>query len=175
MRKTSAYARKRRAIAAQNHYNALDATDKQMDDGLRVAMLTRMWEGLAAIESNQSPTIDDWRVCADAVNLMETLLLRGPWLAADGNMVEVTDPNGLLVDATEALRLCAMRYQSGKPLRLDGKGILSLRGLLEDYAQAVSVLSERAVARCFRLTERRISVIRNGETRPHDVVLVSPC
>ncbi len=36
--------------------------------------LTRMYEGLRAMETAPEPTVDDWRVVSDAVNLMETLI-----------------------------------------------------------------------------------------------------
>jgi hypothetical protein len=32
--------------------------------------LTRMWNGLASIETAPAPTTDDWRVCSDAVTAL---------------------------------------------------------------------------------------------------------
>ena len=55
--------------------------------------LTRMYAGLRAIEQDQAPNTDDWRVCSDAVNLMETLVGQG----------HVQDGSGLLMDAITAL------------------------------------------------------------------------
>lgn len=34
----------------------------------RTHHLTRMWQGLVALETSPAPNTDDWRVCSDAVN-----------------------------------------------------------------------------------------------------------
>lgn len=39
--------------------------------------LSRMWQGLRALETAPAPMIADWRICSDALNLMETLLRGG--------------------------------------------------------------------------------------------------
>ena len=139
----------------------------------RTHQLTRMWGALAALESAPSPTTDDWRVCSDAVNLCETLVMRGPWGACDGSVVEVRDTSGLLHDATAALAAAGKRHLvAGKPILLDGAGIQAVRAVLEDYAAALDVLSARSMVRCHRMTERRISEIRAGKRQPHDVEVV---
>ena len=65
-----------------------------MPIALRRHQLTRMWSGLAAIEQSPEPTADDWRVCSDAVNLLETLVL---------DMRLAVDASGLLPDAVQAM------------------------------------------------------------------------
>ena len=89
--------------------------------------LTRMWLGLAALETAAAPSTDDWRVCSDAINLMETLVLE--MRAAD-------DRHGLLADAVAALAKalahaghCVADTQKEESLRRD------LRGLNFDIGQ----------------------------------------
>jgi len=71
--------------------------------------LTRMYAGLRAIEQEQSPTTEDWRLCSDAVNLLETLVAQG----------HVQDTSGLLPDAVMALAMAGRRHYSGGAIRLD--------------------------------------------------------
>lgn len=130
---------------------------------LRLHQLTRMWEGLASIERAATPTADDWRVCSDAVNLMETLVAQG----------EVDDTSGLLADAIAALAMAGKRHVAGNQIRLDAKGIQAVRAVLEDYAMCLDHLSHRTMVRCHRLTERRIRDIFKGRAKPHDVEIVN--
>ena len=122
--------------------------------------LTRMWAGLANIETADEPTADDWRVCSDAVNLMETLTL---------DMRVCEDSGGLLMDAITALANAGRRYFSHGVIRLDANGIQLVRAVLEDYAAMLEALPHRTMVRCHRLTERRIHEISAGRLRPHDV------
>lgn len=129
----------------------------------RTHQLTRMWGGLAAIETAATPTTDDWRVCSDCVNLMETLVAEE----------EVQDDSGLLMDAITALALAGRRSLAGGNIRLDAPGIQAVRAVLEDYASALQHLSHRTMVRCHRLTERRIHLILRGKRQPHDVEVMS--
>jgi uncharacterized protein YyaL (SSP411 family) len=125
--------------------------------------LLRMWEGLAAIERAPDPSTDDWRVCSDAVNLMETLV----------EMKEVEDTSGLLMDAVTALAIAGKRSLATGIIRLDAPGIQAVRAVLEDYAAVVDVLPARTMVRCHRLTERRIHQIMQGKRLPHDVEIIA--
>lgn len=126
--------------------------------------LTRMWGGLRSIESSPNPTNDDWRVCSDAVNLMETLVTMG----------EVQDSSGLLADAIKGLAIAGARHmETGAPIRLDGPGMLAVRAVLEDYAAVLAVLPHRTMVRCHRETERRIREIMRGKVKPHDVEVMA--
>lgn len=129
----------------------------------RQHQLTRMWGGLASLETSSQPTVDDWRVCSDAVNLMETLVEMG----------QVQDPDGLVADCAKSLADAGVRFQQGQALRLDGAGIQALRAVLEDYAAVLEQLSHRTMVTCHRLTERRIFGIASGRSRPHDVRIVT--
>lgn len=129
----------------------------------RLHQLTVMWQGLASLEGGDNPSTNDWRVCSDAVNLMETFVTMGI----------VEDASGLLMDAVTALAMAGRRHQAGKPLRLDGPGIQAVRSILEDYAGLLDQLSHRTVVRCHRLTEARIRAIMDNRKKPHDVEILA--
>jgi hypothetical protein len=125
----------------------------------RTHQLTRMWGGLSAMETAPEPTTDDWRVCSDAVNLLETLVVMG----------FCEDSSGLLEDAVTAMAQAGKRHLSGKLLRLDGTGITAVRSVLEDYASVLETLPERTMKAAHQQTERRIHEISTGKKKPHDV------
>lgn len=129
----------------------------------RVHQLTSMWQGLASIETGSAPTINDWGVCSDAVNLMETLLAQG----------HVTDPQRLLQDAVTALALAGKRAVAGNPIRLDGPGIAAVRAVLEDYAAVLEQLPERTITQAHRATEQRIRAIHAGTRQAHDIEVIA--
>ena len=130
---------------------------------LRVHQLTCMWQGLAAIETSPAPTNDHWRVCSDAVNLMESLV--------EMNVIE--DRSGLLLDAVTALAMAGKRATAGKGLRLDAPGIRAVRAVLEDYAAVVEAVPARTIIRCHRRTEKRIREILAGRGRATDVEVIN--
>lgn len=158
--------KRRQAIKPPSTYTLLQemtaSTTEPMPEGLRRHQLTRMWNGLANLEQAPAPSTDDWRVCSDAVNLMETLV--------EMNVVE--DASGLLLDAVEALANAGVRHMAGKALRLDAIGIITVRAVLEDYAEVLEVLPARTMVRCHRLTEKRIRAIQAGKGKAHDVEIV---
>ncbi|CAB4199888.1 hypothetical protein UFOVP1356_13 [uncultured Caudovirales phage] len=125
--------------------------------------LTRMWEGLRAIETHPVPSTDDWRVCSDAVNLMETLVSMG----------QVEDSSGLLPDAITALALSGRRHIKGAAIRLDAAGIQAVRAILEDYAAVLEQLPARTMVSCHRHTERRLREILAGKKLPNDVEIIN--
>lgn len=136
---------------------------KPLPEASRMHQLTTMWEGLRFLEIAPEPSTNDWRVCSDAVNLMETLVLE---------MRLCEDNSGLLMDAVTALALAGKRHRAGGPIRLSGEGIQAVRAVLEDYAQLLQVLPHRTVVRCHRLTERRIREIFAGRAKAHDVEII---
>lgn len=133
--------------------------------------LTRMYNGLAAMETAPAPTTNDWRVVSDTVNLMETLTVtnNGWWLGCDGEPVQVKDASGLLMDAVTALAMAGRRNLAGGAIRLDGAGINAVRAILEDYADLLDVLPARVMIRCHRLTEKRLHELMAGKRKPHDI------
>ena len=158
-RKTS-----RRRTVHVHTYGVLDelmaSPTNPLPEASRMHQLTVMWQGLRAMETDAQPTTNDWRVCSDAVNLMETLVQQ---------MQVCTDTSGLLMDAITALALAGKRHRAGGQIRMDGAGIQAVRAVLEDYAALLDVLPHRTVVRCHRLTEQRIREILQGKRRAHDV------
>lgn len=145
-------------------YSLLDeisaSTTEPIKKEWRTYQLTMMYNGLNRLEKSDSPTPDDWRVCADAVNLMETLII-------EMNVCE--DKNNLLTDAITALANAGKRSKENKTLRLDGQGIQAVRSVLRDYAELLDILPARIMIRCYRLTEKRIQEILNKKLKPHDI------
>jgi len=155
---------KRRPAQREKRYTIIDEMMASPTEPLPVAwktyQLTRMYEGLAAMEKAPSPTTDDWRVVSDAVNLMETLI---------ETMQVCEDSSGLLMDAITAMAHAGRRNTAGGAIRLDGAGIQAVRAVLEDYAALLDVLPARAMIRCHRLTEKRLHELLAGKRKPHDV------
>ena len=155
--------RKPKYVTHYTHLDALMASpDKPMPQEKVRHQLIRMWEGLSALESAENPTNEDWRMCSDAVNLMETLIVE---------MKVCEDADNLLMDAITALSMAWKRAVQGKTLRLDGKGITSVRAILEDYAALLEVLPARTVIMAHIRTERRLQDILRGKRKSHDVTV----
>lgn len=155
---------KRKQQTRPRHYTLMDELTASPVEPLPIEFrrhqLTRMYEGLAAIEKAASPTTDDWRVVSDAVNLMETLI---------ESMKVCQDESGLLMDAITAMAMAGKRHRAGGAIRLDGAGIQAVRAILEDYAALIDVLPARTMIRCHRLTEKRLHEMLDGKAKPHDV------
>lgn len=160
------------------HYTLIDellaSPTRPLEDAERTHHLSVMWQGLAALETAPQANTNDWRVCSDAVNLLETFCTHngGHWLDCEGDTVQITDQSGLLLDAITALAMAGKRHRPGKPLRLDAMGIQAVRAVLEDYAALVETLPERTLKKAHRLTEKRIADILAGRKQPHDVEVI---
>ena len=125
--------------------------------------LIKMWDALAAIESAPAPTRDHWRLCSDAINLMESLLVMG----------HIDDQGGTLPTAVLAMAEAGRRtHTTGLAIRLSGPGITAVRTVLEGYAQTLAHLPERTMIQAHRATESRIRAIQCGRGRAHDVEVV---
>ena len=159
---------KKRPAQREKRYTILDEMMASPTEPLPLAwktyQLTRMYEGLAAMEKAPSPTTDDWRVVSDAVNLMETLI---------ETMQVCEDSSGLLMDAITAMAHAGRRNTAGGAIRLEGVGIQAVRAVLEDYAALLDVLPARAMIRCHRLTEKRLHELLDGKRKPHDVEITA--
>ena len=162
-------------MAKPTHYTIMDEMMASPSEPIsaedRRHQLTRMYNGLVAMETAPAPTTNDWRVVSDTVNLMETLTVtnNGWWLGCDGEPVQVKDASGLLMDAVTALAMAGRRNLAGGAIRLDGAGILAVRAILEDYADLLDVLPARVMIRCHRLTEKRLHELMAGKRKPHDI------
>jgi hypothetical protein len=128
----------------------------------RLHQLTIMHQGLLSIETAPEPTVNDWRVCSDAVNIMETLV----------DMKVVEDSSGLLNDAIRALAEAGRRQKSGKAMRLDALGIQAVRAVLADYGDVLEQVPARTIIQAHRLTEKRIHEILRNPNRSRQVELV---
>jgi hypothetical protein len=126
----------------------------------RMHQVTKMYQGLHAIERGQDPAAEDWRMLADAVNLTETLV----------DMGVLQDSEGLLIDAVQALSEAARRWRDLGALRLNARGIAAVRAVMEDYTAALQQLPERTIILAHRATEKRLRQVLKGKTRPGDVV-----
>lgn len=160
--------KKRKPIPRPKHYTIMDemmaSPTEPLPAAYRTHQLTRMYEGLNAMETAPAPTTDDWRVVSDAVNLMETLV---------AEMKVCEDAGGLLMDAITALAVAGKRNMAGGTIRMDGAGIQAVRAILSDYADLLDVLPARVMIRCHRLTEKRLHDLLDGRRRPHDVEITS--
>jgi hypothetical protein len=123
--------------------------------------LFRMFQGLRAMETSPEPSIQDWEVVSDAINMLETMV----------EHKACEDGSGLLKDAIEAMALAGQRHVQHGVIRLDAKGIVTLRAVLEDYSQIIQVMSARSMIRCHRITEKKMHDIILGKARPQDVVV----
>lgn len=133
-------------------YSLLDeilASDtKPLSVELRTYQLTRMYNGLKAIEISESPTVADWKVVSDAINMLETLIVE---------LKVCEDESNLLQDAITAMDAAKQRsIKENKKIRLDGEGIKNVRAALENYAQIIDVLPARTMLKCHRLTEKKL-------------------
>ena len=123
--------------------------------------LSRMYQGLHSLETSDLPTMDDWQVVSDAVNMLETFVEKGI----------CEDQTGLLPDAVSALAMAGRRHFEHGVIRLDAKGIATIRAVLEDYAGLIEVLPARVMIHCHRKTEKRLHGMIQGKAKPHDVIV----
>jgi len=132
-----------------------------------------MYQGLRSMEVADKPSINDWEVVSDAVNMLEMLTSTngGWWLDCDGDKVQIKDTSGLLPDAVLAMANAGRRYMEHGVLRLDAQGIATIRAVLEDYAALIQVMPARVMIHCHRRVEKRMQEIMRGQTKPHDVVV----
>lgn len=153
-------------MKTQTHYTHWDvllaSPTAPLPKAKQLHQLMAMWLGLAAMEQGKEPAPDDWRVCSDAVNLLETMVIQGV----------AKDDSGLLMDAITALALSGKRHLKGGSLRLDGKGMQAVRSVLEDYAALLDVLPARTVIQCHRATEFRLRQIYAGKPQKHNIEII---
>lgn len=179
------------------HYSLFDvmmaSPSQPLPDAHRRHQLTRMHQGLEAMEKSPQPTTDDWRVVSDAVNIMETLVtsgsffetkvdpetgearqvpIPGHWHDCDGDPVVITDASGLLSDAVMALAMAGKRHKAGGNIRMDGAGIQAVRAVLADYSDLLEALPARTMIKAHRETERRIHELLAGKKKSHDVIVM---
>jgi hypothetical protein len=167
--------RKRQIKQTQFQYTLADLMMASATDPLppikRLGHIAMMWECFAAITESPEPLVEHWRIISDAINIMETLITKGPWLDCEGGHVEVRDDLGLLPDAITAMALAGERYKNGGKIRLDGKGMEAVKNMLIDYEEILEALPARTMITTHRETERRIREIVAGKKQSTDIVM----
>lgn len=115
---------------------------------------------MRSIEQNPNPTLEQWEIISDVVNLMQTLL----------EMDKIEDPDDLIGDAVAALAKAGTRHiERGVPIRFDGGDLVTIRGVIEDYAMVAEHLPARTMITAHRKTEKRVNDILNNRCKPEDV------
>lgn len=129
-------------------YSVMDALlaspETPLPEHKRERQLVLMYEALNNLETAPEPTRQDWERVNDVVLLMDTLL----------GMNFIQDPDGLIEDAADALGKASDRAVNGKPIRLDGPGLQSVRNILTDYAEVLSALPARTMIQAHRKAEQ---------------------
>lgn len=158
------------------HYTMLDemmaSPSEPIKLELRIHQLCAIRSAFDNLLHHPEPSKDDWRLCSDAVNIVETFIKRKTWLDCDGEPVDIEDKSGLLQDAITALALAVQRHRKGGHIRLDAAGINAVRSIIDDYESLACTLPARALIACHRATEKRIHAILRGKKQPHDVEVV---
>lgn len=90
---------------------------------------------LQSIRTGAAPKLNDWIALAAMVNIMDSLSQQG----------HIQDDNNLIKDAVRALKDASTRAGQGKAIRLDGKGILAVAALMQDYTTCCEQLPERTI------------------------------
>jgi hypothetical protein len=129
----------------------------------RTHQLTTMYQGLRALELDASPTREDWCVCTDAVNLLETLIAQG----------HMQDAGDWLKEATYSLAMAGKRHRHGQRIGLTAQGITAIRECLESYSQALEILPARVMVSAYLATDRRLKNIQSGKRKSHDVEVIA--
>lgn len=159
------------------HYTMLDemlaSPSEPIHPDKRIHQLFAMRQAFDNLLHSPEPTTHDWRLCSDAVNMMETFVTRKTWLDCDGDPVDIEDNSGLLQDAITALAIAGQRHRKGGHIRLDAAGINAVRAILDDYAALAETMPARALIACHRATEKRIHAILRGKRKPHDVEVMA--
>ena len=179
----------------RTHYSLMDelmaSNTQPMSEKTRQHQIQRMAHALHEMMHAERPSNEAWRVLADAVNLLETLVQCGEtprtiakdgkdqiiascWRDCDGDPVEIADTSGLLSDAVDAMVSTGEQMSNGHLMRLTGPSITAVRAVLDDYTAALTLLPARTMVRCHRKTEKRMhEVISRIGSLPYGVHVVS--
>ena len=90
---------------------------------------------LQSIRTGAGPKLNDWIALADIVGVMDSLKKQH----------KIYDDDNLINDAVHALAKSSTRAGQGKAIRLDGKGILAVAALMQDYTTCCEQLPERTI------------------------------
>jgi hypothetical protein len=124
--------------------------------------MTKIYEGLDALDQMLHPEVRHWQAVADAANMLDTL---------SREMDVVSDTDGAIRDGMEVLALAWNRYEHGLPNTLDHDDLTKLRLIVNSYMEAMETLPERVMVRAHRMTEKRMYKILNGQKQEGDIVI----
>lgn len=141
----------------------MSSKTEPMPERLRTHQLGVMWDALDALRETGPANVHNWRICSDAVNMMETFIEDG--------LCE--DPGGLLKDAITSLAMSGKRHIQNSEIYLDAAGMGHMRLIIESYAAMLCTLPHRTMINCHIKTEKRMQDIYQGRRRAHDVEMVS--
>lgn len=153
---------KRRCPYRPKHtYTALDllmASPQPMPDAQRTAYMAGFATALHTIQYGSVSTPENWRVMADAVNLVETFCSH-PWPdpAAPGELIDIADESGALAAANQAMTQAARLHKlQGGNIRLSADGRQALADLVDLLGVILQTVSHRSALQCHNQTEAAI-------------------
>jgi hypothetical protein len=137
----------------------LASPDHPMKEERRQYQLMVIRTALYSIERAENPSVEDWKIISQAINMMEMLVEMG----------FAKDEDGLIQDAIDSMATAAQRYKDKNVMRFTGSEMNVIRGIVDDYQTMIENLDERTMIYCHRKTEMRLQDILNGKKRPTDV------
>jgi hypothetical protein len=144
-------------------YSVMDAMlaspEHPMKEERRQYQLMVIRTALYSIERADNPSVDDWKIISQAINMMEMLVEMG----------FAKDEDGLIQDAIDSMATAAQRYKDKNVMRFTGSEMNVIRGIIDDYQTMIENLDERTMIYCHRNTEMRLQNILKGKARPTDV------
>lgn len=171
-------------------YSAVDvllaSPNRPMAAHKRTHQLTKMYLALDALGSGKPPSMADWFILADAINLVETLVLGGI----------AQDESGLLQDAVNAVGKAWERNLSHpktentakpsngaaqslppqahpEPDAISPAGLAACCAVVSDWQACMEQLPERTIVQAHIATEKRLRQMLRGShhRNPTDLVI----
>jgi hypothetical protein len=144
-------------------YSVMDAMlaspERPMKKDRQQYQLMVIRTALYSIERAENPSVEDWKIISQAINMMEMLVEMG----------FAKDEDGLIQDAIDSMAKAAHRYKDKNVMRFTGSEMQVIRGIIDDYQTMIENLDERTMIYCHRNTEMRLQNILKGKARPNDI------
>lgn len=154
--------RKKRPAATFTIWDELKANPiRPVSEQFKTAHLSRIYSGLDGLFSN-SPKSSDWRMVADASNLIDTMV--DPMGICD-------DSDGLIAEACKAMSDASDYIKRGRTVQWEDGQKEAIKSVVQDYATMLESLPERTIIRSMRLTEIRMREILSGKRKHGDIVV----
>lgn len=151
----------RRPYQPRHTYSTLDlmlASPQPMSSLQRMAYIAGFKRALHAIQFEPISTPEQWRIMADAVNLVETFCAH-PWPdpQAPRELIDIAEEAGALQAAAQSMREAARLHKlQGGSIRISADGREALAGLVELLDTILQTISHRAALQCHNECERAI-------------------